>query len=115
MFNRQGKEPIGLKRHRISIYRAGGDASRDSYGRRLKKGELLAEIWAEKQDWSGTETKEGGKETPSVTTRFIIRYRDDLTPAMIVEEGGDSYDIESVLDLDGTMRDLTLNCRKVAA
>lgn len=106
-------EPIGKKSHRIEIYAAPGDATRDTFGRRAKQGALLATVWAERQDWAGDETKEGGRETASVTTKFVLRYRSDLTAAQSVEEGADVYNVLSVLDLDGTKRELVLNCRKV--
>jgi SPP1 family predicted phage head-tail adaptor len=56
---------------------------------------------------------EGRRETASVTTRFKIRYRTDIEPSMTVHLGTDVYNIASVLDFDGTQRELTLNCRKV--
>lgn len=109
------RDSIGKMNRRISIYNPGGDSSRDASGRRLKTGSKLDDVWAERQDWSGTENREGGRETASVTTKFIIRYRTDVTPVMIVEEGSDVYDILSVMDFDGTEKRLILNCRKVAA
>ncbi len=116
MFNRPPPaDPIGKKRHRISIYRAATDATRDTYGRRLHQGTLLATVWAERQDWGGDESMEGGRETASVTTKYIIRHRSDVTPAMTIAEGGDTYNILSVLDFDGTKKELVLNCRKVVA
>lgn len=109
----QPAEPIGKKRHRIEVYSAANDGTRDTFGRRLHRGALLAVVWAERQDWNGDEVKEGGRETASVTTRFIVRHRDDLSAAVSVEEGSDVYNVLSVLDLDGTQRELVLNCRKV--
>lgn len=109
----QPAEPIGKKRHRIEIYSAPTDALRDSYGRRGQLGALLATVWAERQDWAGDEVKEAGRETATVTTKYVIRYRADVTAAQTVKEGSDSYNVLSVLDLDGTKRDLVLSCRKV--
>ncbi len=114
MFNKQPlSDPIAKKRHRITIYQVAGDATRDSYGRRLHQGALLATVWAERQDWGGDESQEGGRETASVTTKYIVRYRADVTPGMTIVEGSDTYNILSALDFDGTKRDLVLNCRKV--
>lgn len=110
---KQPAEPIGKKRHRIEIYSASSDASRDTFGRRAPKGNLLAIVWAERQDWAGDESKEAGRETASVTTKFVLRYRSDLTAAQSVEEGTDVYNVLSVLDLDGKKTELVLNCRKV--
>ncbi len=87
--------------------------TRDTFGRRLHRGDLLATVWAERQDWGGDEGKEAGRETASVTTKYVIRYRADVTAAASLEEGGEIYNVLSVLDFDGTKRELILNCRKV--
>lgn len=104
----------GKYRHRITIKSSPTDASRDTFGRRKGTWTAVASnIWAEKQDWQGTETVEGGRDTASVTTKFKIRYRTDVSPAMRIYHGSDIYQIDSVLDFDGTHRELVLNSRRV--
>ncbi len=105
----------GKYRHRITISQAPTDASRDTFGGRKGAGSVLATVWAELQDWGGEETSEGRRETADVVTKFKIRYRADVTPAMTVSFEGDTYNLLSVLDFDGTRRELVLNCRKVVA
>lgn len=105
----------GRYRHRITITAAPADASRDAYGRRKGAGSSVGTFWAEKQDWAGQETTENGRETPSITTRFKLRWRPDIKANMTVTHGSDVYDILSVMDLPGTKRELQLTCRRVAA
>ncbi len=100
-------------RHRITIRNAPSDSSRDSFGGRKGVGSTVAIVWAEKQDWSGSEVAEIGRETAVVTTKFKIRWRSDIIPTMQVVHGSDVYDIQSVLDFDGTKHELVLECRKV--
>lgn len=99
-------------RHYITIRDGVSDASRNEYYERTGNGVVVARVWAEKQDWSGKEVVEGGKETPMIYTRFIIRWRDDVKADMSVELGGMVYRIDSVLDLDGLGKEVTLFCKK---
>lgn len=104
--------PAGKYRHRIVINNPPGDASRDNYGRRKGVGSLVAQIWAEKQDWQGIESTDNGREIASVTTKWKIRYRTDITTGMQIVHGSDTYNIESVLDFDGRKRELLLTSTK---
>lgn len=106
---------IGKYRHRVTIRNPAADGSRDSFGGRKGAGSDAATVYAEKQDWGGGETTQGKVETASVTTKWRIRYRTDVTPKMQIVHGSDVYDILSVMDFDGTTRELTLECRKVVA
>lgn len=102
-------------RHFITIRDGVNDTTRNEYYERTGSGVVVAYVWAEKQDWSGKELVEGGKETPMIYTRFIIRWRDDVKPDMTVEHGGQVYRIDSVLDLDGLGKEVVLFCKKDAA
>ena len=103
----------GKYRHRITIRNAASDSTRDSFGGRVGDGSTVCTVWAEKQDWQGTEQAEGGRETASVTTKWLIRYRTDVTTAMEIVHGTDVYNISSVLDFDGTKRELTIISRRI--
>jgi SPP1 family predicted phage head-tail adaptor len=103
----------GKYRHTITIKAAPLDSSRDTFGRRTGTGATVASVWAEKQDWQGSESVEGGRDAASVTTKFKIRYRTDLKPEMRIYHGADVYQIDSLLDFDGKLRELVLNCRRV--
>jgi SPP1 family predicted phage head-tail adaptor len=104
---------IGKYRHRVTIKNPPLDSARDGFGRRKGTGTTVATLWAQKEDWSGDETAENGRETASVTTKFRIRYRTDLAPKMTLTHGVVVYNILSIMDFDGTMRELLLTCRKV--
>jgi len=102
-------------RYSVTIRRAATDTTRNDFGERTETGSVLAEVWAAKEDWSGREVMDANRETPMVYTRFLIRWRDDVTPEMTVECEGIGYFIESVLDLRGNEKELVLQCRRNAA
>jgi SPP1 family predicted phage head-tail adaptor len=103
----------GKYRHRITIARGPGDESRTDYGNREGSGAPVAKVWAEKQDWTGREGDELGREYGEVTTRFYTRYRNNVDNTMRVICDGQTYEILAVLDMDGRRRELVLFCRKV--
>ena len=105
----------GKYRHRITIKNPPTDTARNAFGERVGTGTTVATVWAEKQDWSGSELNEGGRETASVVTKWRIRYRTDVLPKMQVIHGSDTYDIQNVLDFDGVKRELVLETRKVVS
>lgn len=103
-------------RHKIIIRNAPTDATRNTFGERVGVGATVATIWAEKQDWSGTEVNEAGRETPAVTTKWRIRYRADILPKMQIVHGSDVYEITAPpMDFDGRRRELVIESRKVVA
>lgn len=103
----------GKYQYQLTLRQAPLDASRDAFGGRVGVGETLAVVWAEKQDWSGSEVDEAGRRTASQTTKFKIRFRTDVVPQMQAVLDSDVYEILSVLDFDGTRRELVLETRKV--
>ena len=108
-------QPInpGKYRHQIVIKNPATDASRDSTGARTGSGTTLATVWTEKQDWSGSEIRDTSQETAVKLTKFFIRYLAAVAPKMQVVHGSDTYDIEQVLDMDGTKREMVLHCRRI--
>jgi len=105
----------GKYRHQIVIRNPAADASRDEYGGRKGSGATVATVFAEKQDWGGSELNEANRETATVTTKWKIRYRTDILPKMQIVHGSDVYDLMNVLDFDGTKRELVLESRKVVS
>ena len=99
--------------HQIVIKHPATDSSRDSTGARTGSGTTLATVWAEKQDWSGSEIRDTSQETAVKLTKFFIRYLAAVAPKMQVVHGSDTYDIEQVLDMDGTKREMVLHCRRI--
>lgn len=106
-------DKIGKYRHRATITNPASDTTRDAFGRRKGSGTTVATVWAEKQDWAGDETTENGRETASVLTKWKIRYRTDVAAKMVLTCNSITYDILSVMDFDGTKRELLLTTRKV--
>jgi len=110
-------EPIqaGKYRHRITIRSVPSDSTRNAFGERVGTGATVATVWAEKQDWSGSEVNETGRETATVTTKWRIRHRTDILPKMQIVYSSDVYDILNVLDFDGRKRELVLESRRVVS
>lgn len=102
-------------RYQVTIRRADTDATRNAYGERTTDGNVLATVWAAREDWSGRESLVDGQETPIVYTRWMIRWRSDVTPDMTVELDGSAWKIESVMDRNGDRKELTLFCHRVVA
>ncbi len=106
---------VNAGKYTHSIIIRSPSTSRDALGGVYGTGSTLATVWAEKQDWTGSEARENGRDNATLRTKFIIRYRSDVLPKMQVVHGSDVYDIEVVMDYDGTQRETTLECRKVTA
>ncbi len=104
----------GRYRDQVTIYNAPATSTRNDYGERTATPVALATVYAEKQDWSGREIIEVGRETPMIYTRFMIRWRSDVTANMTLTHlaTGDIYRIDSVMDMDGTRRELVLMCKR---
>ena len=104
----------GKYRHQITIRNPATDASRD-FGGRKGTGTTVATVYASREDWTGSELDEAGRQTSIVTTRWKTRYRTDILPKMEIVLGSDIFNITSVLDFDGTKRELTIESRKVVS
>ncbi len=89
--------------------------SRDSFGGTIGTGTVVDTVWAEKQDWAGQEARENGSDTATVRTKFVIRYLSTVLPKMQVVHESNVYDIEAVLDFDGSRRELILECKRVTS
>lgn len=88
--------------------------TRDAYGGESISWTDVATVWAAVLPIRGREyvaIREAGAE---LTTRFVIRYRQGVTPAMRVVHGSANYDIEQVIDTDDGHRFLELMARAEA-
>jgi len=98
----------GQLRHRITIEANG--QTRNEYGELVEDWSPLATVWASKEDLSGREQFQGQQFNAVVTTKFAIRYRDDVTAAMRILLGSTVYNIESIQDPTGRKETLFLLC-----
>ena len=67
--------------------------SKDDYGGPVYTWEDLANVWADIIPLSGRELIAAQAAKSEITTRFVIRYRDDVTPTMRIVFGGANYNI----------------------
>lgn len=101
----------GQLRHRITIKEL--DGTRNDYNEESLSYSTVDEVWAEKVTPRGSEVVSGKIEVAERTVAWRIRYRDDVTTKMVVEDAdGAEYDIEFVRDEVGTRRDLWLVCKE---
>ncbi len=70
--------------------------TRDSYGAELVAWQDLATVWAKVEPMGGDEGFRADQPTARQVTRFTIRYRAGVAPAMRVLYGGETYDIDDV-------------------
>lgn len=103
---------VGRLNRRITIQ--GKTVTRDAYGGESISWTDVATVWAAVLPIRGREyvaIREAGAE---LTTRFVIRYRQGVTPAMRVVHGGANYDIEQVIDTEDGHRFIELMARAEA-
>lgn len=101
----------GRLRRRVTIQEK--TVSRNSYGEEIITWSDVDTVWAAVEPLHGREYTEMRRAGAEVTTRIIMRYRDDVTPAMRITWDSHVYDIESVIDVDGRHVQLELMCREV--
>jgi SPP1 family predicted phage head-tail adaptor len=102
----------GNLRHRVTI-QSKGTPARNSYGEEVITWATEATVWGAVEPLRGREFLEGKREGAEVTTRIRIRHRDGITPEMRAVWGSHTYDIVSVIDLEGREREIHLMCREV--
>ena len=101
----------GRLRHRVTLQTQSEE--RNSLGEVENTWEDWATVWGGVEPLRGRELMTDERNEAELTTRVIIRYRSGVVPSMRVVWGAHTYDIESVIDVDGRGRDLELMCREV--
>lgn len=100
----------GQLRYRVTIEQL--TETQNEYGEPVSDWSPLATVWAEKEDLTGREYYQAQQINAEVTTRFTIRWRDDVKAKMRLKHSGTLYDIASVQDPDGRQRRLILVCSR---
>jgi SPP1 family predicted phage head-tail adaptor len=99
---------VGSLSERIAIQEK--YVSRDDLGAEVITWVEIAEVWASAEPIRGREYVALRAAQADITTRFVIRHRSGLTPAMRVQWGDAYYDIIEVIDVHGRHRWLELMC-----
>jgi SPP1 family predicted phage head-tail adaptor len=84
----------------------------DGYGGQTESWARLRWAWAERLPLRGRELVQAGLILAEGTTRFVLRYAEDVTPALRVRDGATDYEITAVTP-DGLRREMELLCRTV--
>jgi SPP1 family predicted phage head-tail adaptor len=84
--------------------------STDALGQASQAWVPMIEVWASAEPLRGREFFAAGQTQSDVTTRFVIRYRQDVTNTMRVVWRGEPYDILSVVEPLGQRQMLELMC-----
>jgi SPP1 family predicted phage head-tail adaptor len=82
-------------RYRITLQQQSN--TQDAYGEPSHKWNDVATVWAEIQPLNGKEIFSAQANQHQVSSKIIIRYRNDITPAMRIKQGHTEYNIEAVL------------------
>ena len=85
--------------------------TQDSLGQPLNDWTDICTVWASVSDISGKEYVSAASERSEVTTRIIIRIRDDIRADMRIVHGTDIYNILAVLK-NSRYRQLQLMCKR---
>jgi SPP1 family predicted phage head-tail adaptor len=108
--NAHASIPIGRLSHRLTLESPVRLA--DGGGGATVAWEAVADMWGAVEMPSGRERVESGRLTGTANTRITIRYRDGVTPAMRFRNGGQVFEIRTVLDIDGRRRYLQCDCER---
>ena len=82
----------------------------DEMGQALETWSDLASVWAEKTDLRGREFFAARAINAEIETRFRIRWRAGVTPALRIAHDGRDYEILSVVEI-GRREGLELMCK----
>ena len=99
----------GLMRKRITLQRR--STAEDGLRQQLLTWSDVATVFAQVEQLSGRELMTANAEYAENTARITIRFRTDVVEKMRIWYGAVVYDITSVSDIDGTKRELQLNCK----
>lgn len=99
---------LGKMRERVTLQQETPTA--DGYGGYANSWTDVATVWAKVEPLTGREQIEASKLQGVVTTRVIIRYRDDVVPGMRLTWGSKNYNIRAVICEEERDRFLQLTC-----
>ena len=98
-----------LLRKRITLQRR--STANDALGQEVLAWSDVATVFAQVEQLSGRELMTANAEYAENVARITIRFRTDVVEKMRILYGAVVYDITSVSDIDGTKRELQLNCK----
>ena len=101
---------IGRLRHRLTL--EASSRADDGGGGAVSTWEELAELWGAVEAAMGKEAVAADRVSGQVGYQIIIRYRDDVTPAMRFRRGTEAFHILAALDKDGRRRFLVCQCER---
>lgn len=104
------KARIGRLRHRLTL--EANARTNDGGGGAVSSWGAVAEIWGAVEAATGKETVGADRVTGQAAYQIVIRYRDDVIPAMRFRRGAEAFDILAVLDEDGRRRFLVCQCER---
>lgn len=86
-------------------------AGQDGHGQEAQTWTDLATVWAQAEPLRGRDFFAAGQMQQAVSTRFRMRWRDDITGAHRVLWRGEPYEVEGQpIDVDGRRQTLELMC-----
>lgn len=67
-------------------------------------------VWATVKPLRGREQEDGGRIQPQTAYAVTVRYREGITPDMLIQYAGRIFEIESVIDVEEAHYMLELQC-----
>ncbi|HHX63233.1 MAG TPA: phage head closure protein [Epulopiscium sp.] len=99
---------IGELRHRISIQRS--IVSKDNIGCEIETLDDIGKVWASIEPISNKGYSKVKQSPTDMSTKITIRYRNDITPMMVVIFGVRLFRIQKVINLEERCVFLELLC-----
>jgi len=103
-----GEAMIGELRHRISIQRS--IVSKDNIGCEIETLDDIGKVWASIEPISNKGYSKVKQSPTDMSTKITIRYRNDITPMMVVIFGVRLFRIQKVINLEERCVFLELLC-----
>jgi SPP1 family predicted phage head-tail adaptor len=102
---------IGKLCHRITIQKS--TPARDSFGAEIEDWTDFAAVWANIEPINGREYFSAKQVNAEITTKIVIRYKEDITSQMRVLFADKIYEIISVICPEEKHTELLLMCKEI--
>lgn len=96
-------------RHLIEIWDL-KHTEENEVGKEVQVPKKLCELWADVNPIRGKEYLEAQKTVPEMQYKITTRYREGITPDMLVKWGERELNINSIIDISGREEHMELMC-----
>lgn len=101
----------GRLRFRITLQET--SVTRGEYNEEVITWSDVATVWADVQPLRGREFIEAQQEGAEIDVRFVIRYRDGLSPEMRIQYDSRTYDVVHINHVGERQREMEILARRI--